>query len=165
MFFLCSYKYERYSPVSNSTLSISPCLLDSNNSLPIPVVEKSQSKINNGKMIIFYLNKKVLFKVFIGDLAYGIWFLLSKALLLKLRYYSAIKKIIEYKAEAPILWPPDVKSQLIGKDPDAKEKLRAGERGATEDEVVGWHHQLNGHEFEQTLGDSEGQGRLVCCNS
>ena len=55
--------------------------------------------------------------------------------------------------------------RLIGKDPDAKEKLRAGERGATEDEVVGWHHQLNGHEFEQTLGDSEGQGRLVCCNS
>ena len=91
--------------------------------------------------------------------------MLSKALLLKLRYYSAIKKIIEYKAEAPILWPPDVKSQLIGKDPDAKEKLRAGERGATEDEVVGWHHQLNGHEFEQTLGDSEGQGRLLCCNS
>jgi len=128
MFFLCSYKYERYSPVSNSTLSISPCLLDSNNSLPIPVAEKSQSKIDSGKMIIFYLSLQVLFKVSIDDLAYGIWLLLSKALLLKLRYYSAIKKIIEYKAEAPILWPPDVKSQLIGKDPDAKEKLRAGER-------------------------------------
>ena len=157
MFFLCSYKYERYSPVSNSTLSISPCLLDSNNSLPIPVVEKSQSKINNGKMIIFYLNKKVLFKVFIGDLAYGIWFLLSKALLLKLRYYSAIKKIIEYKAEAPILWPPDVKSWLIWKDPDAGKDWGQKEKEMTEDEMVGWHQRHNGHGFGWTLGIGDGQ--------
>ena len=55
-----------------------------------------------------------------------------------------------------ILWPPDVKSWLIGKDPDAGEDWRQEEKGATEDEMVGWHHQLNGHEFEQTLGDSEG---------
>ena len=53
------------------------------------------------------------------------------------------------EAEAPILWPPDVKSRLIGKDPDARKDRRREEKGATEDEMVGWHHQLNGHEFEQ----------------
>ena len=51
-------------------------------------------------------------------------------------------------AKAPILWPPDAKSQLIGKDPDAGEDWRQEEKGTTEDEMVGWHHQLNGHEFE-----------------
>ena len=68
-------------------------------------------------------------------------------------------------AEASILWPPDVKSQLIGKDPDAGKDRRQEEKRATEDEMVGWHHRLNGHEFEQTLGDREGQGSLVCCSS
>ena len=63
------------------------------------------------------------------------------------------------KAEAPILWPPDVKSWLIRKDPDAGKDWRE-ETGTTEDEVVGWHHQLNGHEFEWTLGDDERQGSL-----
>ena len=58
-------------------------------------------------------------------------------------------------AEASILWPPDAKSQLIGKDPDAGKDWGQEEKGETEDEMVGWHHQLNGHEFEQTLGDSE----------
>ena len=67
------------------------------------------------------------------------------------------------KAEVPILWPPDAKSWLIGKDPDAGKDWRQEEKGMTEDEMVGWHHQLNGHEFEQTLGDSEGQGSLACC--
>ena len=52
-----------------------------------------------------------------------------------------------------------------GKDPDAGKDWGQEERGATEDKMVGWHHQLNGHEFEQTLGDSEGQGSLVCCSS
>ena len=61
------------------------------------------------------------------------------------------------EAEAPTLWPPDTKSQLIGKDPDARKKWGQEEKGAvTEDEMVGWPHQLNGHNFEQTLGDSEG---------
>ena len=55
------------------------------------------------------------------------------------------------------------KSQLIGKDPDVKEDWRQEEKGATDDEMVGWHHQLNRHEFEQALGDTEGQGSLVCC--
>ena len=67
------------------------------------------------------------------------------------------------EAEAPVLWPPDVKSQLIRKDPDAGKDWRQEEE-TTEDEMVGWHHWLNGHEFEQALGVGEGQGSLVCCN-
>ena len=66
------------------------------------------------------------------------------------------------KAETSILWPPDVKNWLIWKDPDAGKDLRQKEKQTTEDEMVGWHHRLNGHEFEQTPGDSEGQGSLVC---
>ena len=65
------------------------------------------------------------------------------------------------EAETPILWPPDVRRWLIRKDPDAG-KDWGQEKGATEDKRVGWHHQLNGHEFEETLGDSEGWGSLVC---
>ena len=68
------------------------------------------------------------------------------------------------EAEAPILWSPDAKSWLIKKDPDAGKDWRQKEKGTTEDETVGWHHQLNGHEFEQALGDGKGQGSLVCCN-
>ena len=67
------------------------------------------------------------------------------------------------EAEASILWPPDTKSWLTGKDPDAGKDWRQ-EKGMTEDELVGWHHRLYGHEFEQTLGDGEGQGRLACCS-
>ena len=66
--------------------------------------------------------------------------------------------------EAPILWPPEVKSWLTGKDPDAGNDWGQKEKGATEDEMVGWYHQLNGPEFEHTLGDSEGQGSLACCS-
>ena len=68
------------------------------------------------------------------------------------------------EAEAPILWLPDVKNWFTGKDPDAGKDWQQEEKRATEDETVGWHHRLNGHEFEQTLGDSEGQGSLVCCS-
>ena len=68
------------------------------------------------------------------------------------------------EAEALILWPPDAKSQLIGKDPDAGKDWGQEEKGTTEGEMVGWHHRLNGHEFEQALGDDEGQGSLVCCS-
>ena len=67
------------------------------------------------------------------------------------------------EAEAPILWPPDVKRRLAGKDPDAGKDWRQ-KKGTTEDKMVEWHHWLNGHEFEQASGDSEGQGSLVCCN-
>ena len=65
-------------------------------------------------------------------------------------------------AGALILWPPDVKNRLIGKDSDARKDGGEEEKGATEDEMVGWHHRLNGHVFDQILGDSEGQGSLAC---
>ena len=68
------------------------------------------------------------------------------------------------EAEARILWSPDVKSWLIGKDPGADKDWGQEEKGATEDEMVEWHHQLQGPESEQTLGDSEGQGSLACCS-
>ena len=66
------------------------------------------------------------------------------------------------EAETPILWPPDAKSWLIGKDPDARKDWRQEEKGMTEDTMVGWHHWFNGHELEQTLGVGEGQGSLAC---
>ena len=68
------------------------------------------------------------------------------------------------EAVAPILWPPDAKNWLLGKDPDAGKDWRWEEKGTTEDEMVGWHHWLNGHEFEQTLGVGDGQGGLECCS-
>ena len=68
------------------------------------------------------------------------------------------------EAEAPILWPPDLKNGLTGQDPDAGKDWRQEEKGTTEDKMVGWHRWINGHEFEQTLGDSEGQGSLACCS-
>ena len=67
------------------------------------------------------------------------------------------------EAEVPILWPPDVKNWLIGKDPDAGKDWRQ-EKGMTEDEMVGWHHQINGHDFEQIPRNSEGQGSQACCS-
>ena len=66
------------------------------------------------------------------------------------------------KFEAPRLWPPDVKIWLIVKDLDAGKDWEQEEKGATEDEMVGWHHLFKGYEFEQTLGDGEGQGSLTC---
>ena len=69
------------------------------------------------------------------------------------------------EAEAPKLWPPDnAKNWLIGKDPDAGKDWRQEEKGKTVDEMVGWHHWLNAHEFEQSLGDGGGQGSLECCS-
>ena len=68
------------------------------------------------------------------------------------------------KAETPVLWPPHAKSWLLGKD-WCWEGLGQEEKGTTEDEMAGWHHWLNGHEFEWTPGVGDGQGGLVCCNS
>ena len=68
---------------------------------------------------------------------------------------------IEADAEIPILWPPNVKNWLIRKDPDAGKDWGQEEKGTTEDEMVGWHHRLNGHELVQTLGDGEGQRGLA----
>ena len=67
-------------------------------------------------------------------------------------------------AEAPILWPPDAKSWLIWKGPDAGKDCGQEEKGTTEDEMVRGHHWLNGHMFEQALGDGEGQGGVMCCS-
>ena len=68
------------------------------------------------------------------------------------------------EAEAPVLWPPDSNNWLIGKDPEAGKDWRQEEKGMTEDEMVGWHHWLNGHEFEQAPGVGDRQGGLVCCS-
>ena len=64
------------------------------------------------------------------------------------------------EAEAPVLWPPNAKSWLTGKDPDAGKDWRQEEKGMTEDEIVGWHHRLDGHEFEQAPGVGDAQGFL-----
>ena len=69
------------------------------------------------------------------------------------------------KAETPIIWPPHTKSWLIGKYPDAGRDWGQEEKGITEDEMTGSHHQLDGHEFEWTPGAGDGQGSLVCCDS
>ena len=68
------------------------------------------------------------------------------------------------EAEGPVFWPPDVKNWLIWKEPVAGKDWRWEEKGTTEDEMVGWHHWLNGHEFEQALGVGDGQGILACCS-
>ena len=69
------------------------------------------------------------------------------------------------KAETPVLWPPHVKSWLIGKDCDAGRDWGQEEKGTTEDEMARWQHRLNGHEFGWTLGVGDAQGGLACCNS
>ena len=71
---------------------------------------------------------------------------------------------IDAEAEAPILWPPDVKSWLIGKDPDAGKDWRQEEKGTTVDDMVEWHHRLDGHEFEQAPGVDDGQRSSACCS-
>ena len=68
------------------------------------------------------------------------------------------------EAETPVLWPPDGKNWLTGKDPDARKDWRQEEKGMTEDEMVGWHHQLNGHGSEEAPGVDDGQGSLACCS-
>ena len=71
----------------------------------------------------------------------------------------------DVEAETPIIWPPDVKSWLIGKDPDAGKDWGQEEKGMTENEMAGWHHRLNGHGFGWTPGVGDGQGGLVCRGS
>ena len=66
------------------------------------------------------------------------------------------------EAETPILWPPDAKSWLIGKDPNARKDWGQEEKGMTEDEIIGWHHQLNGHGFGWTPGVGDGRGGVAC---
>jgi len=68
------------------------------------------------------------------------------------------------EAKTPIIWSPDAKNWLLTKDPDAGKDWKQEEKGTTENEMVGWHHWLNGYEFEQALGVGDGQGGLVCCS-
>ena len=98
---------------------------------------------------------------------------LERPLALARRFNQSILKEIspEYsweglmlKAETPILWPPGVKSWLPGKDPDARQDWRQEEKGPTEDEMVGWHHQLDRHESERVPGVGDGEGSLACCS-
>ena len=80
---------------------------------------------------------------------------------------SILKEIIgrtDAEAETPVLWPTHANSWLIGKDPDAGKGWGQEEKGMTEDEMVGWHHRLNGHGFAWTLGVSDGRGGLACCS-
>ena len=72
--------------------------------------------------------------------------------------------VIPSNSVIPILWLPDAKNWLIGKDPDAGKDWRQEEKGTTENEMIEWHHWLNGHEFEQALGVGDGQGSLACCS-
>ena len=76
--------------------------------------------------------------------------------------YSLERLILKLKLQ--YFWPPDAKNWLIGKDPDAGKDWREEEKGTTEDEMVGWHHWLDGHEFEQAPGVVDRQGSLVCCS-
>ena len=94
-----------------------------------------------------------------------LWPLLSSPNLLayQVQHFNSI--IGRTDAEAPILWPPDAKSQPTAKDPDARKSWGQEEKGVTEDEMVELHRWLNGHVFEQTLGDSEGHGSLPRCSS
>ena len=71
---------------------------------------------------------------------------------------------IDAEAETPILWPPNANSLIPGKDPDAGKDRGQEEKGTTEDEMVGWHCRLNGHEFERAPGVSDGQEGLACCS-
>ena len=71
----------------------------------------------------------------------------------------------DVEAETPVLWPPDVKNWLTWKDPDAGKDWGQEEKGTTEDEMVGWHHWLNGHGLGWTRGVGDGQGGLVCCST
>ena len=71
---------------------------------------------------------------------------------------------IHAEAETPIIWPPDGKNWLTGKDPDARRDWRQKEKGMTEDEMIGWHHWLNRNKIEQDTGDGDGQGSLARCS-
>ena len=77
---------------------------------------------------------------------------------------SFIWEVTDAEAEAPVLWPPDAKNWLTGKHPDARKDWRQEEKGMTEDEMVGWQHRLNRHEFEQAPGVGDGQGNQACCS-
>ena len=110
-------------------------------------VEKGQSLFNPSPLLSLWFTYNTLIL--------KSWVLLS--------FWLAVRSDAE--AETPILWPPHAKSWLIGKDSDAGRDWRQEEKGTTENEMAGWHHQLDGHEFEWTLRVGDGQGGLACCDS
>ena len=93
-----------------------------------------------------------------------LWIFIGWPFITLSHYLIKNKSLSDAKAECPILWSPDVRSQLIGKDLDAGKDWRQEEKGTPEDEMAGWHHQLDGHEFEQAPGVGEVQGSLACCS-
>ena len=95
-----------------------------------------------------------------------VFWVLNFKLTFSLSSFTFIKRLFSSDAEAetPILWPPDAKNWLIGKVPDAVKDWRREEKGTAEDDIVGWHHQLDGHEFEHAPGVGDGQADLACCS-
>ena len=91
------------------------------------------------------------------------FFPITRDCTIRLEHFLVVKN--DAKAETPVLWAPHAKSWLIGKDPDAGRDWGQEDKGTTEDEMAGWHHWLNGREFEWTLGVGDGQGGLACSQS
>ena len=89
----------------------------------------------------------------------------NKSILKEISHGCSLEGKNDAEAETPVLWPPHAKSWLIGKDSDAARDWGWEEKGMTEDEMAGWHHQLDGGEFEWTPGVGDGQGGLACCDS
>ena len=136
-----------------------------------------------------HLAKAVVFPVVMKDVRVGLWRKLSTEELMLLncgvgedsweslglqgdptspfwsRSVLGVLRKNDAKAETPVLWPPHAKSWLIGRDCDGGRNWRQEKKGMTEDEMAGWHHWLDGHEFEWTLEVGDGQGGLVCCDS
>ena len=107
----------------------------------------------------------ILLKCGVGEHSWVPWIARrSKQLILKDISHEYSLEGTDPEADTPILWPPDTKSWLIQKDPDAGKDWRQEEKGTTEDAMVGWDHQLNGHEFEQAPGIGDGWKGLVCCS-
>ena len=100
---------------------------------------------------------RVLDDCFCPTYQWCFWFLMV--------FHSMSTSLFFMSVETPILWPPHAKSWLIGEDPDAGRDWGQEEKGTTEDEMAGWHHRLDGHEFEWTPGVGDGQGGLACCDS
>jgi len=131
------------------------------------VLERTLESPLDSKEMFFFLNSELLwqqslrltlFKSRTNDYTTTEPILLKGMFFLKLCTNDA-------EAETPVLWPPHAKSWLIGKDSDAGRDWGQEEKGMTEDEMAGWHHRLDRREFEWTLGDGDGQGGLVCCDS
>ena len=108
-------------------------------------------------------NPKITLVSFLSNLPHFSYTFISGLTDINVNLYCCWSWRTDAEAEAPILWPHDVKNWLLGKDPDAGKDWRR-EKVKTENAMVGWHYQLSGHEFEQALGAGDGQGSLACCS-